>query len=335
MSGIIESAEIEDFLRKALEIQLEDTEQGLSEEKLKSIALRAGVSEAEWNRICEQLDAHLERGRNFLQFGNPEDAIRELDPAVALAPYRADVLADCADAHRLYWKETGDDTSRKRAFDLYGKCLQIEPGNVAAARGLSDLKSSSDKRKRKRGRNRTILASTVIAASILIGVGVFAWGGITPEAGPALVQGNDSPHSELLPPPADAIPFRQSRYKVIEMQGVGWEYARRECERLGGRLASVPDEETHQFLLELAKGRRVWLGATDKGLEGDWVWLDGTPITFYAWDRTDGRRLPDNWRGREHYLVMIESGFWNDAPETGITGRFRVQGFICEWPNSE
>lgn len=156
------------FLRKALEIQLDEPESQLTEEALKRIALRAGLSEEDWDRVCEKLNGHLLRGRNFLAFDNFPDAAAELDQAAAIAPYRANVLADCGTAHLGLWRQTGDHSSQARAAEMFGKCLEIDPGHLGAAEGLSELKRPAPLR-RKVGKKS--IAAAVVA---LVG-GVFAW----------------------------------------------------------------------------------------------------------------------------------------------------------------
>ena len=80
------SADVSNFLEKALGIQLAEPRQPLSEEKLKEIARNAGLTEEDWENLCEQLKGHLAKGRNFLKFANYTDAITDLEHAVAIAP---------------------------------------------------------------------------------------------------------------------------------------------------------------------------------------------------------------------------------------------------------
>lgn len=129
------------FLRKALEIQLSESKNSLTEEDLARIAHNAGLSDEDWKRVCDRLDEHLQKGRNFLRFENYVDAISELEQAVSLAPYRADVLIDCGNAHLAYWKQTRTKTSHHRAGELARKALKIEPTSADAARLLSEAKA--------------------------------------------------------------------------------------------------------------------------------------------------------------------------------------------------
>ena len=79
--------------------------------------------------------------------------------------------------------------------------------------------------------------------------------------------------------------------------------------------------------------REAWLGATDEKKEGEWVWLDGSPMTFKNWQQSQ----PNNKGGVEHYLGMwtIPKGFsspsgnvWVDQPDVSTQHK---PGFICEW----
>ena len=119
---------------------------------------------------------------------------------------------------------------------------------------------------------------------------------------------------------ADATLFNGKWYRLY-LEECNWERARQRCSSLGGQLAIAPDAPTWAFLKPMTKGLVLWLGATDEKTEGLWMWIDGTPMTFTAWNR----RQPDNARGIEHHLQTIYNG-WNDMPKGG-----KCVGFICEW----
>ncbi|KAJ8600742.1 hypothetical protein CTAYLR_003932 [Chrysophaeum taylorii] len=55
-----------------------------------------------------------------------------------------------------------------------------------------------------------------------------------------------------------------------------WNKARDHCREKGGELAKVRDNDANDALIRLAKSRgyvSLWLGAQDKGTEGDWLWI--------------------------------------------------------------
>ena len=121
--------------------------------------------------------------------------------------------------------------------------------------------------------------------------------------------------------PSDAREFSGRYFKAIRAK-VTWAEAKERCERGGGRLAVIPEAETWAFLKPLCGTTVLWLGATDKEVEGTWKWVDGTQMDFKAWAQAQ----PDNAGGTEHYL-QTRFGGWNDAGQKdGV-----VVGYVCEW----
>ncbi|MDF1738550.1 MAG: hypothetical protein P1U86_05280 [Verrucomicrobiales bacterium] len=159
--------DLEGFLREALKVELEDPGRQLTESDLKAIAIKSGLTEQDWDRLQERLQAHLDKGRNFLEFGNCEDAVTELDQAAVLAPYRIDVLYSCGQAHLLHWEKYKKEENRQRAVDLFEQCLRLEPGHEGAAEGLSHFRQRATEKKKIRHK--------VVAAAIAIAL---AGGGI-------------------------------------------------------------------------------------------------------------------------------------------------------------
>jgi hypothetical protein len=128
--------------------------------------------------------------------------------------------------------------------------------------------------------------------------------------------------------PADAKFFNGKWYRVY-MEKASWRRAMDKCKTLKGRLALVPDKATWEFVKTLSSAS-LWLGATDEKAEGDWRWLDGSPVTFPAWITNN----PNNQEGKEHYLAMVRHENkmgWNDFDMEGTTKQLAVSGFLCEW----
>lgn len=121
--------------------------------------------------------------------------------------------------------------------------------------------------------------------------------------------------------PEDAVYFNGKWYKAY-VDTSGWKSSQGKCQRLGGQLAIVPDQATQTFLKKLANGRKLMIGASKERSEV-WKWVDGTAMTFQAWDRGQ----PNDVKGNENYAAMGPKGGWYDvADSTDWT-----QGYICEW----
>ncbi|MFP4353998.1 MAG: C-type lectin domain-containing protein [Phycisphaerae bacterium] len=125
--------------------------------------------------------------------------------------------------------------------------------------------------------------------------------------------------------PAEASAFQGHHYQVFEMD-LTWHEAKAHCEKLGGHLAVIETEAEQLFIVDLADGRYLYLGATDEAEEGTWVWINGA-----QWDYTDWMSgQPNNYGGDEHYLATYDDGYWVDVAAEG-SGFWMPIGFICEW----
>ena len=106
---------------------------------------------------------------------------------------------------------------------------------------------------------------------------------------------------------------------------MNWTRAEDFCQEEGGHLASVPSNETMDFVIAGSASRglkHIWLGGNDIEEEGVWKWTDCTPweLTFFS----PGE--PNNSGGQEHCLHFNVKR-WNDAP-CDITKSY-VTGFLC------
>uniref|UniRef100_A0AAZ3NZ99 C-type lectin domain-containing protein n=1 Tax=Oncorhynchus tshawytscha TaxID=74940 RepID=A0AAZ3NZ99_ONCTS len=66
-----------------------------------------------------------------------------------------------------------------------------------------------------------------------------------------------------------------------------WDYARQDCLNRGADLVIVNSEDEQVFLTTF--DRWIWIGLTDRGTQGTWKWVDGTPLTkaFWWWSEPD------------------------------------------------
>lgn len=160
--------DLERFIEGALEKadSVGRSGKSLSEEQLREVALRYGISEAKWAAICHEADDHRTRGLNFLDAKNWDDAIAELEKALVVMPYDTELRYRLGTAYTGQYRETGNQTDRARAEELFRQCLVHEPGHVDAVRTLTELEQSE-----KKGGSRKPL---LIAAAAL-GLGLLGW----------------------------------------------------------------------------------------------------------------------------------------------------------------
>ncbi|KAM6939591.1 uncharacterized protein FYW49_008208 [Xenentodon cancila] len=105
-----------------------------------------------------------------------------------------------------------------------------------------------------------------------------------------------------------------------------WNMSRDFCKTMGADLAIINREEEMTFINGLySSDKEVWIGLTDGGVEGQWKWVDGTPLTLSFWAKDQ----PNSHQGRNQDCVEFwhratGNGDWNDESCTV------EQNWICE-----
>ncbi|XP_060771676.1 C-type lectin domain family 4 member M-like [Neoarius graeffei] len=97
-----------------------------------------------------------------------------------------------------------------------------------------------------------------------------------------------------------------------------WEESRQDCRREGADLVIINSREEQVFVSEFK--RNLWIGLTDRYQEGQWQWVDNTPLKSGYWKN----REPNNGNmfGEEDCAEVVYPVFpvipaasnWNDIP---------------------
>ncbi|KAM3624670.1 uncharacterized protein V6R79_026373 [Siganus canaliculatus] len=93
-----------------------------------------------------------------------------------------------------------------------------------------------------------------------------------------------------------------------------WQQGREYCQSKGADLAVIKSQEEMAFINGLyGSDKEVWIGLTDGGVEGQWRWVDGTPLTTTFW----AKGQPNSHDGRNQDCVEFwhrgtGDGEWND-----------------------
>ncbi|XP_042561140.1 CD209 antigen-like protein E [Clupea harengus] len=111
-----------------------------------------------------------------------------------------------------------------------------------------------------------------------------------------------------------------------------WNQSRDHCITLGGHLAIVTSQEEQYFLSQSAIEYLYWMGLSDLETEGQWIWVDSTPLNetgVVFWKKgSDGQDEPDNWKGEdpsgENCAVFTKFKGWQD------NSCKRLHTFVCE-----
>ncbi|KAM9449565.1 uncharacterized protein Hap1MRO34_022097 isoform 2-T4 [Clarias gariepinus] len=92
-----------------------------------------------------------------------------------------------------------------------------------------------------------------------------------------------------------------------------WTESRQDCRDKGADLVIINSREEQEFISKQKVNGQiyVWIGLSDRETEGEWKWVDGTPLNTVFWASGE----PNNIHGDEDCVVIYsdDSGnFWND-----------------------
>ena len=101
-----------------------------------------------------------------------------------------------------------------------------------------------------------------------------------------------------------------------------WADAEELCKKKGGHLASVTSEAVDAYIAGEKEKRwlkNLWIGGSDKEIEGVWKWTDGSPWNFTNWYIGQ----PNNLRGHDCLRYINDKKEWDD------TACNLVSPFVC------
>lgn len=119
------------------------------------------------------------------------------------------------------------------------------------------------------------------------------------------------------------IPFiRRGNSAYVIVQGPTWEEAQANAQKLGGNLVTINDANEQRWLEEQFSGA-AWIGYTDKLIEGQWKWVDGSQSTYTNWRAGE----PNNSGSFEDYGVtsLDGDGKWNDLGVNNFKGIAEIE----------
>jgi hypothetical protein len=111
-------------------------------------------------------------------------------------------------------------------------------------------------------------------------------------------------------------PANNHWYSIVPSGADGsWLNAELNAQALGGHLVTINDAAEEAWLrATFGTDIRYWIGFTDAGVEGVWVWSSGEPVTYTNWDTLEPNNcIPPAWG--EDYAVInwnFATGGWND-----------------------
>nr|XP_035140870.2 C-type lectin domain family 17, member A isoform X4 [Callithrix jacchus] len=107
--------------------------------------------------------------------------------------------------------------------------------------------------------------------------------------------------------PEGWLPFESKCY-YFSPSTKSWDGARMFCQENYSHLVIINSFAEHNFVAKAHGSPRVyWLGLNDREQEGDWRWLDGSPVTLSFWEPEEPNNIQE-----EDCASMNKGGTWND-----------------------
>ncbi|XP_072020401.1 macrophage mannose receptor 1-like [Amphiura filiformis] len=124
-----------------------------------------------------------------------------------------------------------------------------------------------------------------------------------------------------------------------------WGEARKRCQAMSADLPLVKTSQVKDFLIGLLSNTRgdVWIGLSDDASEGNFMWVDNTPLTSPTFWRdgqpNNGATDPGTQDENCVEMVPTSSGKWNDenciAPQYYVCARDITFIFVRFWRGSQ
>lgn len=130
------------------------------------------------------------------------------------------------------------------------------------------------------------------------------------------------------------LEFNGHTYRLVK-ESLTWEQAKVCAEELGGHLVSITSEEENHIVKQLVVNSgltAVWLGATDKKVEGKWQWVTNEEFEYSYWGKINTDSWEPNGGNNCNCLVFYLGNYangifrwddtYNDNPMSGFIVEF-------------
>ncbi|MGD1949445.1 MAG: hypothetical protein ACFB14_07340 [Leptolyngbyaceae cyanobacterium] len=124
-------------------------EKPITRATLTRIAEEVGITSGELEAISIQAKAHFTRGRGYIEFGCLDDAINELNQAVALEPVNLEILQALANVYGLRYNRTRERVDKQTALFIAKRCIELKPDAKEAMVLISFLEHTPAKGKQQ------------------------------------------------------------------------------------------------------------------------------------------------------------------------------------------
>ncbi|XP_053533314.1 CD209 antigen-like protein E [Ictalurus punctatus] len=106
---------------------------------------------------------------------------------------------------------------------------------------------------------------------------------------------------------------REELQRLSKQEEKSWTESRDYCRERGADLVIINNTEEQEFISKILSRTKAWIGLSDGDREGEWKWVDGTPLNTGFWRKGE----PDG-AARENCVIIHDHtdpvSYWADYP---------------------
>ena len=148
-SKSISNHTIENYIQRVTELT-QSAQKIPTNEELEKIVAHLGISPEEIKTAQKQSLAHFTRAKGYFQLKRWQDAIAELQEAIAFSPSNLEILNLLANAHLGRWYDTHYRNDEEEIRARIKQCLEIKPDHKESLSLLSKLDLAVRKHQRRK-----------------------------------------------------------------------------------------------------------------------------------------------------------------------------------------
>jgi DNA repair exonuclease SbcCD ATPase subunit len=164
--ALVHSGVIENYIQRVTELS-QSTQRIPTTAELEAIARELGIEPEEIQAAQKQATDHFTRAQGYMRLGYWDDAIAELDDAIAFNPGESKFLLSSAEAYLGKWKEHHRSPDADQMHLRVRQCLSLEPGCEGALDLLAEF------RRRQKRHLRTIMGGLMFVGAVICGGGIY------------------------------------------------------------------------------------------------------------------------------------------------------------------
>ncbi|XP_053335466.1 uncharacterized protein LOC128508261 [Clarias gariepinus] len=114
-----------------------------------------------------------------------------------------------------------------------------------------------------------------------------------------------------------------SSFYCMSIEEKSWTQSRQDCRDKGADLVIINSREEQEVIGKKLGHSDFWIGLSDRDTEGEWKWVDGTPVTTEFWNKGEPNGDTEDEDCVEIYSYYKRNA-WNDNKCS------RTKKWICE-----